>query len=815
MFLIYLKRVLIGFCGCCPFFVLIGGNPAASDTYYINWGTHLGNGSSIYNTSDTAPSGSLQLLKGFTADGSGTNALARDPNDNPSNTGDLIELGFFDTGGASTITPNNDSSNLFKGIWTPLTTQTTIGHQRGSADDFVDAGIFAFATQIYRSGFSGTYTDPDPDVEWKNVTRSQVGGGSGYQIDGGDAAGTAMGSKLGTDVFSDNIAALEGASNPHIGIRFYDTNTASHAAGGGGISKSNGATRYNTIMNQNWVWDGGLGSGNELELSLYLSDGSSLDSNLEFEFDNSNYNSLSDIGTGGTNAVGTDDFVTTITHYSGSGTLDLDNDGGGFGDAVLSGLNSAGTIEVGDDSNIVTINATGGNTYTYTGTLQENGNAGAASLVKTGAGEQIFTGAINLAGSSTGFVDVYEGTLTFKGSAGSQSVEYLKTTDDGDGATTPIVKLDNTTATTGELIELGFANTTSAQTFTGNIELTGANSAHKIKISSGVTADDYSKEQIIDGTITSGHNDMTLVKDGVGRLTLHGDSDSTMGAGITIENGTLVVGDGSDAGADPGTGAIVINKGKLEVAENEIIDNTITGAADKSGGTYKSMIGGAGQITSTLTVGDSNGEIDYISPGRGISSSLTPSKKGVDLDASTDAIGTLTVGTLHWNDGGVFDWQIKDFNPDSGTAGSDWDKLAFTTLNFESSSTFDINIMALKGSGFDGTQGLVSNNGNTWKSYSGTNGFLFADGPNGSISGLADGNVNDRFSIRADDYNYHTGYWYGDWGVYHDAANGDLYLTYSVAPEPSTYIMVAGLLMLPGYNFIRRFRKSGDESKEV
>ena len=227
------------------------------------------------------------------------------------------------------------------------------------------------------------------------------------------------------------------------------------------------------------------------------------------------------------------------------------------------------------------------------------------------------------------------------------------------------------------------------------------------------------------------------------------------------------------------------------------------------------MIGGAGQITSTLTVGESDGEIDYISPGRGISSSLTPSKKGVDLDASTDAIGTLTVGTLNWNHRGVFDWQIKDFNPDSGTAGSDWDKLAFTTLNFESSSTFDINIMALKGSGFDGTQGLVSNNGNTWKSYSGTNGFLFADGPNGSISGLADGIVNDRFSIRADDNNYHTGYWYRDWGVYHDAANGDLYLTYSVAPEPSTYIMVAGLLMLPCYNFIRRFRKSGDESKEV
>jgi hypothetical protein len=111
--------------------------------------------------------------------------------------------------------------------------------------------------------------------------------------------------------------------------------------------------------------------------------------------------------------------------------------------------------------------------------------------------------------------------------------------------------------------------------------------------------------------------------------------------------------------------------------------------------------------------------------------------------------------------------------------------------------------------------GLVSNNANTWNDYTGNNGFLFADGPDGSISGLVNGDVSDRFTIRADDYHYHTGHWYGDWGVYHDSASGDLYLTYSVAPEPSTYIMVAGLLMLPGYNFIRRFRKSGNESKEV
>jgi len=748
--------------------VIFSGNIVAnptSDEIYFNLGTH-GALAPIFGY--TAP-GSPQVLRQFNVAGDALSNLDADTT-GTSQVGDLVELGFFDTDLSSSITPNTSTTDLFLGVWTPLTSKTTVG-QDFSPGQTVGAGMFGFKSAI-------DFVTPANQI---NATAQTI---NTYQF-----------TDTAASDFSTNVGALNTAlasnPNPLLGLRFYDSAPA---------NKANGV-RYNTIMNPNWVMPE---KGNFMNMFFYDTTGNTLDSNLKFEFDNSDYNSISDIGNGGTNAVGTDDFAATVTYYDGSGTLDLDNSGS-VGDSVLSGLNSGGTIEVGDDSNIVTINATSGNTFTYSGTLQENSGTGAASLVKTGAGEQILTGAVNLGGTSTGYADVYEGTLTFKGAADSQTVEYLKSTDDSDGSTTPIIKLDNTTAGTDELIELGFANTTSAQTFTGNIELSGANSAHKIKIASGAT--DYSKEQIIDGTITSGHNDMTLVKDGAGRLTLHGDSGSTMGAGITIEDGTLVVGDGSDAGADPGTGAILITKGKLEVAENESIDNAITGST----GSSKSMIGGAGTITSALTVGDSSGEIDYISPGRGISSSLTPSMKGVNHDASTDAIGTLTVGTLNWNDGGVFDWQIKDFNP-SGTAGSDWDKLAFTTLNFESSQTFDINIMALKGASFDGTMGLVSNSGNTWTAdYATTNGFLFASGT--TINGLSDGDVSSSFNIRADDYNYHTGHWYGDWGVHKNG--GNLYLTYSVAPEPSTYMMVAGLLMLPGYNFIRRIRKSGSEDKEV
>ena len=60
---------------------------------------------------------------------------------------------------------------------------------------------------------------------------------------------------------------------------------------------------------------------------------------------------------------------------------------------------------------------------------------------------------------------------------------------------------------------------------------------------------------------------------------------------------------------------------------------------------------------------------------------------------------------------------------------------------------------------------------------------------------------------------YNISSYYGDWSVYLDYANNDFYLQYSVVPEPSTYIMVAGLLMLPGMSYLRRLRKSGSEEE--
>jgi hypothetical protein len=77
-----------------------------------------------------------------------------------------------------------------------------------------------------------------------------------------------------------------------------------------------------------------------------------------------------------------------------------------------------------------------------------------------------------------------------------------------------------------------------------------------------------------------------------------------------------------------------------------------------------------------------------------------------------------------------------------------------------------------------------------------------------SSLGLSSGSwqMVDWFSVDDRAFNYHNGNLMGDWNVWYNGS-GDFYLRYTAAPEPSTYIMVTGLLMLPGMRMFRRFMK--------
>ena len=751
-----------------------------------------------YTTGATDPSSSTKILKGLNAAGGTSSSLYPDQAANEIYDGDLIELGFFklSDGTASTV--------AYKGEWTPLTTMTTIGHDAEflDADSLpstetshdIPAGEFSFWTS-----FTTSTNEPDNSAN----ALSNPDGGDNYTINADQPA------SLATNVAALNTAA--GSGSPLLGIRFYDLSTGSEpSAPNADTAPQKGAAgtvRYNTIMDAAWVWS----DDSTITMLLNETDGS-VNSSVTFEFDNTSAYSTntSKIGTGD-NQVVNDDYVATVTYQDGSTALNLSD--AGIGSTIISGFDGSGDIYGANNANILTINSATGNdsaeAFLHSGNYY-NASGGTAStdltIIKTGGGTQVLTGNINLADSSSSnesaYVSIEGGSIEFDAASGkTQIVEYLK------GSTGTLI-LDNS-GRADQTLELGFAQSHSAAnaTFSGAVTLQGSNTKNTIKVSTGTTSDDYKNEQVLSGVISGGE---VLVKDGVGILTLEGNNANT--GGVEINNGTLKVGN-SGNNADVGSGTITINKGKFEVLAGDTIANQIVGGTVA---TKKSVLGGDGTFSYTtsngIVVGSGNNEIDVISPGQGIASSFTEtsglSNQQITLGTSSaaEAIGSLTITELLVNDGAIFDWEINDF---SSSAGSGWDVLRFGSLAFDSDASASglINIFSVKN---DGTAGAVSNMAVP------ANGVLFLDSIDddhgdinwGGISGLSSGSWQqvDWMGINDNGFSYHNDLYGGAWNVWYNGS-GDFYLRYSAVPEPSTYIMVTGLLMLPGMRMFRRFMK--------
>ena len=758
----------------CFAFLLLGPHLFSDQSWNIYLGTHRGPSSIYYDLTSSDPS-SFNYLNQF-VDGNGSYIILDQVSDYDGNylDGDRIELGFFDVDDTSTITPNTDSSNPFKGEWTPLTSQLRIGYDKNSTDHLT-GGLFSYKLNYNNLGTPGPADGKVIINEGKDNSILDDALDSYSATNFGDSP------SYQTNDLSNRINALSGASSDaYIGIRFYDD-----------TNRTSGVTRYNTIMNTNWQFKTNT---NDVTISLHDTSGNTT-SGLLFEFNNTDYGSgLSKIGTGDYN-LPSNDFVTTITYYDGSGTLNMDNTGG-IGDTILSGLNSGGDIDLGDDANILTINSAGGNDYLYSGTIDGNG-----SILKTGAGGQTLTGAFDIAGSNTGFIKIYEGNLTLAPtSASSQFAEYIT-----GGTANAVLELNNTGVGTDQLVQLGFANSSSAD-FNGSVILSGTGSETKIKISNSTSdgsfaSSDYNDSQTFSGVISNENGNKELVKDGAGILVL--DNTNTFTGGVEILDGTLVAGENQALGNTSNT--VTITKGKLEVDSGVTLNSGYT--INTTNG-QKSMIGGKGTLNKAITIGDANSSnfVDVISPGSGISSSLSSfnSMQQVSLGDRTNAIGTFTVSdTLTLENGGVYDWEISDF---TGTAGTDWDLLKFDALNFSpSDDSFTINIMSLDANGEAGAMA----GGNVWQNYT-SNGFKFMEFT-GAVSWTGNGALTDDgyvsgFNIVDDGWSYHNTHHLHNWNVWYDHSEGDFYLQYSVAPEPSTYVMVTGLMLVPGMGAVRKYR---------
>jgi autotransporter-associated beta strand protein len=786
-----------------------------ASTFSIKWGTHHALDGNLtgtnYSTGSTGFASSFAnvLLKSLDPDGSLGAELVDDV--------DLIELGFFDTdpdddGTSSTISPNT-STDLFKGVWTALSTETVIAQNwnTGTLEDG-SGGEFYFYSQFSDESVSANEDSGENAIDWK-VVHNNLNSNSLSFDDVLDYGGG--GSPANDNVVDDRVNALitASASSPvKLGIRFYDA--------GGDPSSGSGSTRYNTIMSNDWTLDWGSGSAS-LDLLEWTGTAVQVQDSLVFEFDNSEANTanISKVGTSDTQ-ITSNDFVTTITYHDGTSNLDVSS-----ASHVLSGL--TGTVSTviygGTNEHVVTLNSQSGNTgsdaFDFAGNFYRTASGTESTditLIKTGAGDQTLSGNINLADSTndasvSGVLNIASGNLILKPASGkTQVVEYLT----GSGG----LKLDNSGVNNGTIVTLGFANQTSS-TFSGTVVLDGNGSAGETKIKVSKKRDDagfdattdYSDTQTLSGVISNANGDKTLVKDGAGILNLTGTN--TFDGGVRIEDGTLIAGNHQALGVTNNT--ITINKGKLEVA------NTVTLHGDydvtSSTGTDKTMVGGRGDLNGSITIGSATtaGYVDVISPGDGISSSLTnnQSLQQVSLGNRTNAIGEFTVGALTLENGGVYDWEISDFtNAGNDTkAGVDWDLLKFDSLTFDhNSDTITLNIMGLASDGTAGTMGGSA--GNVWNSYQGTNGFLFMQGTWAAGPSSA-GTLSSGFTIQDDGWQHYNSHHLNEWSVYWDGTNS-FYLQYSAVPEPSTYMMVTGLLMVPGMSYLRRIRRKKDTDQE-
>ncbi len=456
----------------------------------------------------------------------------------------------------------------------------------------------------------------------------------------------------------------------------------------------------------------------------------------------------------------------------------------------------------------------------------------------------LHTGSLNLVGDAThtGGTDIYSGTLQI-GNLGDTG--WITGNISNDGA----LVFANGHATERNFTGIISGSGTVTQAGSGELTLSGANSyegettvnsgnlvvAHDTALgatTAGTTVNSYTYLRLVDGvnvgaeavTLNGGffHNQSgdntfagSLTGSGglwveAGSLTLTGDAAHTAGAlpAGTYISGTLQIGNGGSTGSIAGDitneGALIFNSstdqtfagdisgaGTLTQAGTNVLtlsgNHTVTGGTAVNAGRLR-LTGSAANSAFTI---NSGGTLS----GTGTLGDLTLNDGGILSPGNSP--GTLSAGDTVWNGGGEFVFEINDA---TGIVGTSWDLLDLTgslTINATSGTPFSLNLDTLTAGNVAGAMDNFDANTNySWTFVSTTGGITFGNGA--SIGG--------SFSLDTSGFANATN---GSFAIALANGGNDLALTYtslSAVPEPSTYALLLGMLILGYVSYQRRRR---------
>jgi fibronectin-binding autotransporter adhesin len=611
-----------------------------------------------------------------------------------------VMVGNYTSAGVTTVTLGNTNNNgSFSGV---------IANGTGNVVNLVKIGT---GTQTLSGSLPNTYTgmttlSAGKLILGKSASTNAIGGdltispASGWALaaNGVELAAseqipnTAVIHFTGTDWsgfrtkgFTETVAGLDSPSGKGV-IENYGQNQTGPANNGTIIIAGSGAYSYNGYIRD---YDGG-GTASKINLTM--------------------------------SGAGTQTLIGSQITYTGnttvnSGILELKNNGAGGAFTSPVTLNNSSTLW---------LTATTGQTSDFRGNTSGNG-----SVVKKDVGTVrlgTFSGVNSM--THTGNTTIEAGTLSLQGQANGRCFDTTGDLIINGGATFEFSGLAAQSSTTAT--RFGGLNGS------GNITVTYA--AHYLEIGNG------DKNGTFSGTIGGA---LTLTKIGAGTQVL--SNTNTYTGGTTITGGILQLGDGvatgsvvgsildnaalvlapgtatalTLSGAISGTGTLAMNgpgTATLDATCPYSGTTTVTGGTlvipatrALSGTSAVSVTGGTLLVNGTVNLGATvTASGTGVIKGNGTIGALTLNAGGTVSPGLSP--GTINVGDTIWNGGGIYEWEVNNFQ---GTVGNPngWDLLNIAgTLTFiPSASPFVLDLDTLKLS--DDTPGFAAGTMNLYQMF--------------------------------------------------------------------------------------------------